>query len=163
MKRRKNPISPFFDTSGKKISVLLSASVEKFGVSRMRDFFLQKQIGSIIYMLSHLGKKTWSLIHGLSRFLVWSCLVCTLSRLKSFIESGVPPIRLFLMIIMIPLKRCVAKEFFLIALLSNDARNNFLMSGSRLSIAKIRPLLFSAPRGRCCYLIFSSCNVKFPR
>ena len=53
----------------------------------------------------------------------------TLSHLKSFIESVVPPIRLFLMIIMMPLKRCVAKENYLIALLRNEARNNFLMSG----------------------------------
>ena len=29
---------------------------------------------------------------------------------KSFLESAVPPIRLFLMIIMMPLKRCVAKK-----------------------------------------------------
>ena len=43
----------------------------------------------------------------------------TLSHLKSFIESAVPPIRLFLMIIMMPLKRCVAKENYLIALLRN--------------------------------------------
>ena len=33
----------------------------------------------------------------------------TLSHLKSFIETAVPPIRLFLMIIMMPLKMCVAK------------------------------------------------------
>ena len=52
----------------------------------------------------------------------------TLSHLKSFIESAVPLIGLFLMIIMMPLKRCVAKENYLIALLSNEARNNFFMS-----------------------------------
>ena len=34
----KNAISPFIDASRKKILVLLSASVERFGVSRMRDF-----------------------------------------------------------------------------------------------------------------------------
>ena len=53
----------------------------------------------------------------------------TLSHLKSFIESELPPIRLFLMIIMKPLKRCVAKENYLIALLRNEARNNVLISG----------------------------------
>ena len=35
---KQNAISPFFDASGNKILVLLSALVEKFGVSRMRDF-----------------------------------------------------------------------------------------------------------------------------
>ena len=49
-------------------------------------------------------------------------LVITFSLLKSFIESAVPPIRLFLMIIIIPLKKCVAKENYLIALLRNEAR-----------------------------------------
>ena len=38
-KKKKNYVSPFGDASGKKISVLLSASVERFGVSRMRDFW----------------------------------------------------------------------------------------------------------------------------
>ena len=52
-------------------------------------------------------------------------VVCTLSHLKSFKESAVPSIRLFLMIIMMPLKRCVAKENYLIALLCNEARNIF--------------------------------------
>ena len=33
-----NDISPFVDASGKQISVLLFASVERFGVSCMRDF-----------------------------------------------------------------------------------------------------------------------------
>ena len=100
-------------------------------------------------------------------WLYWVCCLlrvpCTLSHPKSFIESAVSPIGLFLLIIMMPLKRCVAKENYLIALLRNEARNNFLMSGPWLSIAKLRPLSFSAPRWRCCYLIFSSCNVKFPR
>ena len=36
----------------------------------------------------------------------------TLSHLKSFIESAVPPIRLFLMIIMMPLKRRACYIFF---------------------------------------------------
>ena len=87
----------------------------------------------------------------------------TLYHLKSLIESAILPIRLFLKIIMMPLKRCVGKEKYLIALLRNDARNNFLMSGPLLSISKLQSLLFSTPRWRCCYLIFSSCNVKFPR
>ena len=33
----KNAVSPFVDASGKQISVPLSALVERFGVSRMRD------------------------------------------------------------------------------------------------------------------------------
>ena len=36
----KNAVSPFVDASGTKILVLLSVSVERFGVSRMRDFVL---------------------------------------------------------------------------------------------------------------------------
>ena len=87
----------------------------------------------------------------------------TLSHLKSFLESAVPPIRLFLMIIMMPRKRCVAKENYFIALLRNEARNKLLMSGSWLSVAKLRLLLFTVARWRCPYLIFSSCNVKFTR
>ena len=35
---KKIAVSPFVDASGKKISVLLSALVERFGVSGMRDF-----------------------------------------------------------------------------------------------------------------------------
>ena len=35
---KKNAISPFFDASGHKIFVLLSALVERFGVSCMQDF-----------------------------------------------------------------------------------------------------------------------------
>ena len=53
----------------------------------------------------------------------------TLSHLKSFIESAVTPIRLFRMIIMIPLKRCVVKENYLIALLRNEDRNIFWCPG----------------------------------
>ena len=49
----------------------------------------------------------------------------TLSHLKSFIESAIPPIRPFIMISMMPLKMCVAKENSLIALLRKDARNIF--------------------------------------
>ena len=53
-----------------------------------------------------------------SKVSIFSCRFhCPLSHLKSFIESVVPPIRLFLMIIMLPLKRCVAKDSYLIALL----------------------------------------------
>ena len=89
--------------------------------------------------------------------------VHTLSYLKSFIESAVPPITLFLMILMMPLKRYMVKENYLIALLRNEAGNNFFTSGPCLSIAKIRLLFFSAPRWRCLYLIFSFCNVKTPK
>ena len=87
----------------------------------------------------------------------------TLSHLKSFLESAVPPIRLFLMIIMMPLKRWVAEENYFTALLRNEARNELLMSGPWLSVAKLWLLLFTVARWRWPYLIFSSCNVKFPR
>ena len=73
---------------------------------------------------------------------------------KKFIESVALPIRLFLMIIMMPLQRCVVKENYLIALLRNEAKHIFFISGPWLSIAKLWPLSFSALRWRCCYLIF---------
>ena len=83
---------------------------------------------------------------------------------KSAAHKGmVRPIRLFLMIIMMPLKRCVAKENYLMVLLKNEARNEFLLSGPCLSVAKIWPLSFTVARRLCLYLIFSSCNVKFPK
>ena len=47
---------------------------------------------------------------------------------KRFIESVVPLLRLFLMLGMMPLERCVATENDLIALLGNEARHQFLMS-----------------------------------
>ena len=67
----------------------------------------------------------------------------TSSHLKSFLEPAVPPIRLFLMINMMPLKRCVVKVNYFTALLRNEARNKFLMSGPWLSVAKLRPLSFA--------------------
>ena len=42
---KKNAISPLNDASGKKVSVLLSASVERFGVSRMQDFVIVDRHG----------------------------------------------------------------------------------------------------------------------
>ena len=54
-------------------------------------------------------------------------VVHTMSHLKRFLESAVPPIRLFLLIIIMPLKRWVAKENYFTALLRNEARNKFLM------------------------------------
>ena len=46
-----------------------------------------------------------------SRQYMWhNWLYITLYHLKSFIDSVVPPIRLFLMVIMMPLKKCVAKK-----------------------------------------------------
>ena len=53
----------------------------------------------------------------------------TSSHLKCFLEPAVPPIRLCLMINMMPLKRCVVKGNYFTALLRNEARNKFLMSG----------------------------------
>ena len=46
--KKKNYVSPFVDASGKQISVLLSASVKRFGVSRMQDFF-----ASLLKIVSH--------------------------------------------------------------------------------------------------------------
>ena len=77
----------------------------------------------------------------------------TSSHLKSFLEPSVPPIRLFLMINMMPLKRCVVKGNYFTALLRYEARNKFLMSGPWLSVAKLRPLSFAAARWRCLYLL----------
>ena len=50
-------ISPFFDASGNKISVLLSASVERFFVSGMRDFLFYKVVKLIggRSVISHTG------------------------------------------------------------------------------------------------------------
>ena len=53
----------------------------------------------------------------------------TSSHLKSFLEHAVPPIRHLLMINMMPLKRCVVKGNYFTALIRNEARNKFLMSG----------------------------------
>ena len=43
----KNAVSPFVDASGKQILMLLSASDERFGVFRVRDFFYQDLINEI--------------------------------------------------------------------------------------------------------------------
>ena len=45
----------------------------------------------------------------------------------SFTEFGVPHLRLFLILIMMPLKRCVATENDLTALLKKEAQNKSLM------------------------------------
>ena len=77
----------------------------------------------------------------------------TSSHLKSFLEPAVPPIRLFLMINMMPLKKFVVKGNYFTALLRNEARNKFLMSRPWLSLAKLRPLSFAAARWGCLYLL----------
>ena len=38
-RRRKKSVSPFVKVNGKQILVLLSSSVERFSVSRIRDFY----------------------------------------------------------------------------------------------------------------------------
>ena len=81
------------------------------------------------------------------------CGSITSSHLKSFLEPAVPPMRLFLMINMMPLKRCVVKGNYFTALLRNEARNKFLMSGPWLSVAKLRPLSFAAARWGCLCLL----------
>ena len=52
-------------------------------------------------------------------------LSATSSNIKSFLEPAVPPIILFLIIDMMPLKRCVVKENYFISFLRNEARNFF--------------------------------------
>ena len=78
---------------------------------------------------------------------------CTSSHLKRYLEPAVPPIGLFLMINTMPLKRCVVKGNYFTALLRNEARNKFLMSGPWLSVAILRLLSFAAARWRCLYLL----------
>ena len=51
----------------------------------------------------------------------------TYSHLESFIESGVPHLRLFLMLSRIPLNRLVARENVLTALFGNEFLSKFLM------------------------------------
>ena len=51
----------------------------------------------------------------------------TLSLVESFIESEVPHLRLFLMLSMMPLKRWVATENVLTALLGNEVWSKFFM------------------------------------
>ena len=47
---KKKALSPFVDASGEKILVLLSASVERFSVSRVRDFSMYN---SRLHSLTH--------------------------------------------------------------------------------------------------------------
>ena len=61
--------------------------------------------------------------------LMYLMILAISSHLKSFLEPAVPPIRLFLIVNMMPLKRCVVKGNYFTALLRNEARNKFLMSG----------------------------------
>ena len=78
----------------------------------------------------------------------------TLSHLKSFIELAVPPIRLF---------TTVSEGFFLKCLAIFSRQENVNQEYETHTAPQLLLLLFSAPRWCCCYLIFSSCNVKFPR
>ena len=88
---------------------------------------------------SEVGGVTYSpIIHSrLAQSRVFHSRVVTSSHLKSFLQPAVPPIRLFLMINMMPLKRCVVKVNYFTALLRNEARNKFLMSRPWLSVAKL--------------------------
>ena len=52
----------------------------------------------------------------------------TLCHFDCFIELAVPLLRLFLILSMMPLKRCVAKEIDFTALLKNEALKTFLMT-----------------------------------
>ena len=72
--------------------------------------------------------RVYRVVCNVQRTVCSNSMQLTQSHLSSFIESAVPPIILFLMIIMMPLKRCVAKKNYLIALLRNEVRK-FFMSG----------------------------------
>ena len=52
---KKNAISLYFDASETKISVLLSTSVKRFGVSRMRDFLIQTDSKQLLLSLRGAG------------------------------------------------------------------------------------------------------------
>ena len=77
----------------------------------------------------------------------------TSSHLKSFLEPAVPPIRLFLMVNMMALNRCVVKGNHFTALLRNEARNKCLISGPWLSVAKLRLPL---PLDGAVYIFYSN-------
>ena len=53
--------------------------------------------------------------------LTYVVMTCTSSHPKSFLKPAVPPIRLFLMINMMPLKGCVVKGNYFTALLRHEA------------------------------------------
>ena len=74
-----------------------------------------------------------------------------------------PPLRLFIMKLMMPLKRCgVAKENYLITLLRNDDRNKLLMSGPWLSVTRLQPFTFTVAWWHCLYFMFLSSMSNFP-
>ena len=57
----------------------------------------------------------------------YSSVTLTLSIVESFIESEVPYLRLFLILSIMPLKRWVATENVLTALLENEVQSKFFM------------------------------------
>ena len=66
----KNAISLFVDSNGKKIMVLLSASVERFGVSRVRDFFCWNSASCPNWQLIWLFLWIYNQFDSLSKFTV---------------------------------------------------------------------------------------------
>ena len=93
----------------------------------------------LYFTLLHCTRLYFTLLHCTQLYFTAvhsSSLHCTTSsHLKSFLEPAVPPIRLFLMINMMPLKRCVVNGNYFTALFRNEARNKFLRSGPWLSVA----------------------------
>ena len=118
------------------------------------NIFIYRKVQNIMKNHSHniYIISCWDMLQGVTSW-TKTIVVHTSSHLKSFLQPAVPPIRLFLMINMMPLKRCVAKGNYFTALLRHEARNKFLMSGPWLSVAKLRPLSFAAARWRCRYLL----------
>ena len=70
-------------------------------------------------------------------------LMTTLFHTESLIGSVGPHLRLFLILIMLPLERSVLKEIVLIALLQNESWNKYLM----LRVAG------QYPNSGCCYFL----------
>jgi hypothetical protein len=131
----------------------LAAYMKSWNIDYVLNIFYKPGVLNII-LLKAIGRTTtrgfiewWSQDYG------YTARLYTSSHLKSFLEPAVPPIRLFLVINMMPLKRCVVKGNHFTALLRNEARNKFLMSGPWLSVAKLRPLSFAAARWGCLYLL----------
>ena len=83
----KNAVSPFVDSSRKQILVLLSASVDRFGVSRMRDFF--KVFGYDLFTSNHMHFREGLVQHFFfakySSFLAYNYILNTLAGYYSLL------------------------------------------------------------------------------
>ena len=79
---------------------------------------------NLVKSLTNLVKNLTNLAENLLKISFFLFCPALWSRKKLF----VPLLRLFLMLGMMPLERCVATEYDCIALLSNEAWNQFLLS-----------------------------------